>query len=154
MWPDVDIENGKICLAGQFITKYKDEEVCKDASTIIKEIVMIYAFNSQLSYNKEEVPLVVEYDTEYGIHTILFSKVKNLQYKNRGIEWTATYTSDSEKTVIDDGMHAPEDNLTEMFINMLKEAIELKPLNEELVISIQNLIEKTKDCPCGCWSKL
>ncbi|MDE5831091.1 MAG: hypothetical protein K2H53_05690 [Clostridia bacterium] len=144
MWPTVDVKEGKIS-GMDFVVMQQNEEECKDSNTIIKEIVMIYAKYEEVSYDKNKVPLVVQYYTEFGMHIILFSKVKKLQYENRGIAWTATYTSDKDKTdlekpVLDDGEYVPEEKLTRMFFNMLKEAY-TQPSEEECE-EVERMIER------------
>lgn len=130
MWPVVDLEEGKILIS--CVTKQKNEEECRNPDTIIKEIVMLYSLHSQVSYNQDEVPLAVEYDTEYGIHLILFSKVKNLKYEDRGNDWIKVYTSDenSDDLKFNDGEYVSEDKLTQMFFNMVEEATDESELPE------------------------
>lgn len=41
---------------------------------IIKEIIMIYADYKSVSYDKDKVACALEYDTEFGLHIILFAK--------------------------------------------------------------------------------
>lgn len=158
MWPVVDVEEGKISWGGGLLIRHKNEEECKDSSTVIKEIIMIYARYEEVSYDKNKVPLVVQYDTDFGMHVILFSKVKKLQYESRGNEWTATYTSDEdgpdrEKHVFEDGKYVQEEKLTQMFFNMLKEAeIYYEPSEEESeeLEKIMKEIEVLEFKPCGC----
>lgn len=128
MWPCINVTEGTIENLG-FTARYFDQEECSSPNICIKEIVMIYSDYNHISFDKCDVPLVVEYDTEFGLHVILFSKVKNLQYVNEGIAWIATYTSDTmwhtcsrleASKVMDDGKYVKEEQLTLMFKNMLE----------------------------------
>lgn len=121
MWPTVNYQTNT--LEGfNFRREYSQDDLSN--SIIIKEMIMIYAAPHRVEYDKSDVSLVVSYDTEFGLHTILFSKVENLQYKNSGIEWTATYSSMAEKPKSsicrDDGKYTDSKVLTAIFLNTLK----------------------------------
>lgn len=120
MWPDVDKSKRKISWGG-FEVEYFNQEDIKNPQICIKEIVMIYASHDKVSYDKSEVSLAVSYGTDFGPHVILFSKVSRLKYENRGIKWTATFSSDESLYTqeYDDGEYIEEEVLTEMFKNML-----------------------------------
>lgn len=122
MWPSIDKTKKTIDWGGFQVEDFNKEEI-QNPQTTIKEIVMVYASYGQVSYDKSEVPLAVSYDTPYGLHIILFSKVTRLKYENRGIPWTATFSSDKSLyiTMYDDGEYMEEESLTEMFKNMLAE---------------------------------
>ena len=64
-----------------------------EENAIIKEIVMIYANFEDISYDKDKIACALEYDTEFGLHTILFAKEDHLQYENHGNDWIAVYSS-------------------------------------------------------------
>ncbi|MCI8310424.1 MAG: hypothetical protein HFJ45_09820 [Clostridia bacterium] len=88
MWPQVDVIKGEVYPLG-YELRHINREECKNPELSIKEIVMVYADYKEVEYDKADVPLAVEYDTEFGLHTILFSKVRNLKYVNHGIKWIA-----------------------------------------------------------------
>ena len=95
MWPQVDVIKGEVYPLG-YELRHINREECKNPELSIKEIVMVYADYKEVEYDKADVPLAVEYDTEFGLHTILFSKVRNLKYVNHGIKWIACITSDKD----------------------------------------------------------
>lgn len=119
MWPEVD-ERRKEIYGYEFEIRYKNDVVCKDSSTRIKEIVMICAKYDDVTFSVEDVALAVSYNTFLGERVILFSRVANLQFENDGFDWTSTYTSDFEEPIRDDGEHTEEAVLTEMFNKMLE----------------------------------
>lgn len=126
MWPIVDIRKGEIEFLN-FKVEQMDREKCQNADTIIEEIVMIYAHYNEVAYPKNHVPLAISYNTDFGVHTILFSTMKNLPYQNYGFPWLAIYTSDpthdhsSRTGSSDDGCFVEKEKLTLMFQNMLKD---------------------------------
>lgn len=120
MWPRINYQTNT--LEGfKFRKEYSQDNLGN--STIIKEMIMIYADPRRVEYNKSDVALVVSYDTDFGLHTIIFSKIQNLQYKNSGIEWIATYSSMAEKpksnVARDDGKYTDSKVLTAIFLNTL-----------------------------------
>ena len=87
MWPEINLKKRYLENWGYRVRQLPE----KDA--IIKEIIMIYADYESVSYDKNKVACVLEYDTEFGLHTILFAKEDHLPYENHGIDWIAVYTS-------------------------------------------------------------
>lgn len=126
MWPIVEIKKGEIEFLN-FKVHQMNREKCQNPNTVIREIVMLYANYGDVSYPEDCVPLAVSYDTDFGLHTILFSMEKNLPYENHGSPWIATYTSDPTHNyspytrIMDDGTWVEEEKLTLMFKNILKD---------------------------------
>lgn len=133
-WPDVREQK----LVGfYFEPNQLNKEECDNPATCIKEIVMVFASYPAISYNHANVPLAVSYDTEFGLHTILFSKVRNV------------YVSDNYMTnVISDdiyyqtheveGNYVSTDQLNAIFRNMVREVedrpiVDFKPISDELI---------------------
>lgn len=118
MWPTMDEERRDIW-GFSYNLEYVNE---KASDAWIKEIVMIYADFTQVEFSKEEVPLVVSYDTDFGIHVILFSKVRNTAFINEGTDWTATFRQDDHSklgVIEDDGRYINEDILNDMYKKVL-----------------------------------
>ena len=124
MWPTMNYKEKKIEIT--LVEEYLSDDI--NENTIIKEIAMIYDYPDRISYDPDDIALVAYYDCEFGIHTILFSRVQDVKYEvaNNKKPWTATFTSNREHTVSDDGNYVDEDILTGMFRNALS-AIEMKP---------------------------
>ncbi len=129
MWPVMNYKEKKIEMS--LIEHYRSADISEDIR--IKEIAMIYAPPYEISYNPDEIALVAYYDCEYGLHTILFSKVQDVKYETAegGMQWTATFTSNKESTVHDDGNYVDEDILTAMFKDALS-TVQVVTLSEAL----------------------
>ena len=137
MWPSMNYQEKKIEMV--LIEHYRSDDISED--TRIKEIAMIYAPPFKVSYNPDEIALVAYYDCDYGLHTILFSKVQDVKYEiDEGImQWTATFTSNKESTVHDDGNYVDEDTLTAMFKDTLSTVQVITP-SEALIDFDINLL--------------
>lgn len=124
MWPTMNYKEKKI--ETTLVEEYRSADI--NENTRIKEIAMIYDYPDRISYDPDDIALVAYYDCEFGIHTILFSKVQDVKYEvaNCTRPWTATFTSNREHTVSDDGNYVDEDTLTDMFKNALS-TIQAKP---------------------------
>lgn len=124
-WPEVNVREGK--LEGfNFEIDQKGEEECN-----IKEIIMVYAWPDDIIYNENDVALSVTYDTEFGMHTILFSKVNNMPYTMKRHYMTYKLTSLKTEPISFDSKYVPEEALTKMFQNMLTDAKPCVTLAEE-----------------------
>ena len=122
MWPRVNVKKGKIEDMG-FVVIRMNEAVCKDPSTCIKEIIMLSASGENVLYDEENVPLVVNYNTPFGQHTILFSTKQDLSYKieignqDRHAKFTSKQLSTeiNNRSSLNTNRYVTEGKLTEMF---------------------------------------
>ena len=116
MWPNISLKKRELEDWDYRVRQLPEEDA------IIKEIVMIYNDFECISYDHQDVACALEYDTEFGLHTILFSKKDHLNYEH-GMDWIAVYSSnyipgddvgDGERCSI------PIDVLTDIYKNTLK----------------------------------
>lgn len=117
MWPEVNLKERYLDNMN-YVIKQAPEE-----NTIVKEIVMVYADYTDVLYDTKDVACALEYDTEFGLHTILFSKVDHLQYENHGCDWISVYSSKYKPgDDMGDGKHfsIPVEVLTDIYKNLLK----------------------------------
>lgn len=131
MWPTMNYQEKKI--EAYLAEVYRSDDI--NENTIIKEIAMIYASPWDITYDPSEVSLVAYYDCEFGLHTILFSKVQDVKYEvtNNDYPWTATFTSNRESTVKDDGEYVDEEVLTAMFQEALSTIQIVPPIDINLI---------------------
>lgn len=126
MWPNVDLEKREISGFAFELEYFSDE--WKDPNVKIEEIVMIFANFHAISFPKSDVVCSVSYDTDFGIHTILFSKVPQLDFTiNGGFNWFSIYSTNlSPKFIrtefINDGPeeHIASEILTDLYKNTVK----------------------------------
>ena len=117
MWPNISLKKRELENMGYRICQLPEE------NAIIKEIVMIYANFEDISYDKDKIACALEYDTEFGLHTILFAKEDHLQYENHGNDWIAVYSSNYVPgDNVEDGIRGsiPIEVLTDIYRNTLK----------------------------------
>lgn len=86
MWPEISLSKRSIDNMGYRVCQLPEEDAT------IKEIVMIFDDYASISYDKDNVACALEYDTDFGLHTILFSKTDHLQYQDR-MYWICIYSS-------------------------------------------------------------
>ena len=118
MFPFVNLKTKELDIMNYEVRQQPE----KDA--IIREIVMIFPDSSQIIYDKNDVACVLSYDDDnFGWHTILFSKVTHLQYKNGGVDWVEFYTSARKPENVfanDSRFSIPVETLTDIYKNTLK----------------------------------
>lgn len=117
MWPNISLKRRELENWDYQVRQLPEEDA------IIKEIIMIYAAFEDISYDKDKVACALEYDTEFGLHTILFAKEDHLQYEDHGVDWNAIYSSNYiPGDVVGDGKRCsiPIDVLTDIYKNTLK----------------------------------
>lgn len=128
MWPTVDLENRKIS-GFAFNLRHINNEEWKSPNTKIEEIVMIYANFVDVSFSSSDVVCAVEYDTDFGLHTILFSKVAQLDFDFKGCDWISIYSSNpspkyiSSTQIQNDGPEEPinQEILTDIYKDVVKD---------------------------------
>lgn len=126
MWPDVDLKKREI--SGFILNlRYINTAEWKKPDIVIKEIIMIFANYNNITFSHSDIVCALDYNTDFGWHTILFSKVPRSDFKFKGVNWLNIYSSNLSPKY---GAKSPENDgplenidvqvLTDIYINTVK----------------------------------